>query len=79
MQDILYCDKDLPEGVILHLLNVAEKNRALLCTVLCKYQDVLPGKLSTCALPSWKLGDVHKTPLVEGAKPVRKSMYRCSP
>ena len=47
--------------------------------VLCKYWDAFPGILPMCALPNQKLGDLHKVPLVEGAKPVRKSMYRHSP
>ena len=71
--------KDLQEGAIPHLLNVDKKYRALLHTVLNKYFDVFPGKLPTHALPNWKLGDIHEIPLVEGAEPVWKSMYRHSP
>ena len=71
----MYGDKDLPEGAIPHLLNVDEKNRASLCTVLYKYWDVFPGMLPTCAPPNWKLGDIHEIPLEEGAEPVWKSMY----
>ena len=79
LQDILYSNKDLPEGVIPHLLNVDKKNRVSLCMVLYKYWDVLPGTLPTRALPNWKLGDVCKIPIKQGAEPVRKSMYTHSP
>ena len=70
LQDILYGDKDLPEGVIPHLLNVDEKYWTSLCMVLYKYHDIFPGTLPTQAPPNWKLGDVHKIPLEEGAEPV---------
>ena len=75
----LYVNKDLLEVAIPHLLNVDEKNRALLCMVFCKYQDVFPGILPTQAPPNQNLGDIHDIPLVEGAKPIQKSMYRHSP
>ena len=45
--DILYGDTNLPECAIQHLLNLDEKYRTLLCTVLCKYCDVFPGTLPT--------------------------------
>ena len=65
--------------MILHLLNVDEKSRASLCMVICKYCDVFLGILLTCEPPNWKLGDIHEILLVEGAKPVGKSIYRHSP
>ena len=73
----MYCmeKKDLPEGAIPHLLNVDEKNRALLCIVLCKYWYIFPGTLPISTLPNQKLGDIHKIPLEEDAKPAWKSMY----
>ena len=70
---------DLPEGAIPHLLNVDEKYRTPLRTVLCKYCDIFPGTLPTRAPPNWKLGDIHEIPLEEGAKPVQNSIYRHSP
>ena len=42
---------------------------------LYKYKDVFPGMLPTRAPPNWKLGDIHEIPLIEGAKPIQKSMY----
>ena len=79
LYNILYSNKEILEGMIPHLLNVDEMCRALLGMVLCKYQDVFPGMLPTHALSNWKLGDLHEIPLMEGAKLVRKSMYRHSP
>ena len=76
---MLYNDKDLPEGAILHLLNVDEKKRALFHMVLYRYWDLFPSTLPTWALPNQKLGDVHAIPLIEGVELVRKSMYRYSP
>ena len=71
----MYRDKHLPERAIPHLLNVDEKNRASLHTILAKDWDVFPGTLPIRAPPNWKLGDVYKIPLEEVAKPVQKSMY----
>ena len=71
----MYGNKDLSEGAIPNSLNVDEKNRASLCMVLDKYQDVFTSMLPICAPPNQKLGDVQEIPLIEGAKPVRKSMY----
>ena len=76
---VLYRDKDLPEGAIPHLLNVDEKNRALLYTVLYKYRDVFHAILTIHVPSNQKLGDIHKIPLEKGAKPVWKSMYQHSP
>ena len=63
----------------MHLLNIDEQYRTTLHTVLCKYCDVFPGALHTQAPPNWKLGDMHKIPLIEGAEPIQKSMYQHSP
>ena len=44
--------------------------------VLC----YVPGYVShMCTPPNQKLGDIHEIPLVEGAEPVKKSIYRHSP
>ena len=67
---MLYGSKDLPEGAIPHLLNVIEKNRASLHTILCMYWDTFPGTLPTRAPPNQKLGDIHKIPLEEGTEPL---------
>ena len=75
LYDILYGEKDLPEGAIPHLPNVDEKNRASLHTILCKYRDVFPWMLPTRATPNRTLIDVYEIPLEEGAEPVQKSMY----
>ena len=75
LQDILYGEKDLPEGAILHLLNVDERNRASFHSTLCKYRDVFPGTLPTQAPPNQNLGDIYKISLIEGAEPIQKSMY----
>ena len=75
LQDILYRDKDLPEGAIAYLLNIDEQYRTTLHMVLCKYHNVFPGALPTRAPPNRKLGDVHEILLIEGAEPIWKSMY----
>ena len=75
----MYGDKDLPEGAILHLLNIDEKYRISLYILLCKYNDLFPGTLPIQAPANQKLGDIHEIPLEEGAKPIWKSMYRHSP
>ena len=55
------------------------KNTASFYTVLYKYRGIFPGLMPTRVPPSWELRDIHEIPLVEGAEPVRKSMYRQSP
>ena len=79
LKDVLYGDTNLPERVIPHLLNVEGNYRALLHIVLCKNCNVFPGMLPTWAPPNHKVGDVHKIPLVEGAVPIKKSIYMHSP
>ena len=65
--------------MIPHLLNVDEKYRALLHMVLCEYCDVFLVMFPTHGPPNWKLGDIYEIPLVQGAKLVRKSIYRHRP
>ena len=64
----MYSDKNLIKGAILHLINMGEKYKALLCMVLCEYWDEILGMLPICARPNCKLGDVNKIALVEDAK-----------
>ena len=79
LKDVLYGDKNSLKGKILHLLNADKKYRALLCTILYKYHDVLLGLFPTQAPINRKLRDIHEILLVEGAMPIGKSMYRHSP
>ena len=45
LQDILYGEKDLPEGAVPHLLGVTKEHRGPLCDLLHKYHAVFPGQL----------------------------------
>ena len=73
---MLYSDKNVPEVSIPHLIIVEQRHQASLYMVLYWYCDVFWGKVPTQVLPNQKLGDVHEIPLVEGGKPIRKSMNR---
>ena len=68
-------------SVMLHaMLSAAHPMKTLqLHMVLYKYWVEFLGMLLIHTPPNQKLGDVHKIPLVEGAKQVRKSIYRHSP
>ena len=56
-----------------------EKYRASLHTALYKYYDVFLGTFPTRELPNQKLEEIDKIPLLEGAVPIKKPMYRHSP
>ena len=58
---------------------IRKNRRVLLDTVLYYYHDIILGTLPIQAQPNWKLGDIHEIPLMEGAEPVKKSIYSHSP
>ena len=78
LQDCLHGDSSLPEGAVPHLLATPESCQPVLRKLFHKYKRLFPPTLSSSSPPNRGLGDVHSIPLVEGAKPVYKAMYKHS-
>ena len=79
VQDLLYGDPSLPDGAVPHLLAAPELCKSLLRQLFKDYKALFPASLPTTTPPDRGLGDVHAIPLIEGAKPVHKTMYKHSP
>ena len=45
LQDVLYRENDLPEGVVPHFLGVTKEHHGPLHDLLCKYCNVFPRQL----------------------------------
>ena len=72
----LYKDKDLPAGSSKHIKELPTKIQDTLQSILKDYRDVFPAELPKQLPPDQGLGDVHSIPLIPGAVPPSKYMYR---
>ncbi len=79
LHDLLYHDDSLPDGAVPQLLAASDEHRAPLRQLLTEYRDVFPSELPKRYPPDRGLGDAHDIPLIEGAQPVKRAMYRHSP
>ena len=79
LHDLLYADDTLPDGAVPHLLAASAAHRPALRHLLTEYRDVFPSELPTRYPPDRGLGDAHTIPLIDGAEPAKKAMYRHSP
>ena len=79
VQDLLYSDPSLPDGAVPHLLATPDSCKAPMKKLFQDFKALFPAKLPTTAPPDRGLGDVHAIPLIEGAKPVHKAIYKRSP
>ena len=79
MQDVLYSEKGLPEGLVPHLLAADDTIQEELWQLLKQYADVFPSQLPKDMPCDRGLGKVHEIHTEPRITPIRSQQYRHLP
>ena len=79
LQELLYGNPDLPDGVVPHLLGLPKEQRGVLDHLLKEFKGVFPAELPKYVPPDRGLGDVHEIPVNPGTEPIARKFYSYSP
>ena len=79
LQELLYGDPELPDGVAPHLLDLPKEQRGVMEHLLKEFKGVFLAELPKYSLPDRGLGDVHEISIKPGTEPIARKMYCHSP